>query len=223
MNFNTRNILILVLLAAPLFSYGQTHTLAGKVISFNKFPLNNITIKAKKAKTTTVTDSNGEFEIEVKDKDNLVIQEPGFIAYNQKTSDLISPIEINLFFDYSEKNKSKVTEAGYLSRDDLEYGLEHLITENNVYARYTDIFDAIRFAIPTAAPITENGTRGFMFRGKKTIAGSELALYLLNGVLTQDVTSIAPSEVAHIRKLNNQQAAIYGSRAGNGIIAIETF
>ena len=79
-----QTLIFFSLLTFPLLSSSQTRKLSGTVLSFNKYPVKGVTVKAKKAKTEAVTNEVGEFEIEVKTKDVLRIKESVFMEYNYR-------------------------------------------------------------------------------------------------------------------------------------------
>jgi len=207
----------------PLLGFSQTRKLSGTVTSFNKYPVKGITIKAKKAKTETVTNENGEFEIEVNSKDQLRIKESVFMDYNQKVTEEMQSLKINLIFVNNGRNVEIATDAGYMSRVDLEYGIENLYQSNSVYANFVDIFDAIRYALPETTIIVEAGRRAIQFRGAKSVYGSNAALMVVDGVIVEDVSFINPPQIESISKLPTSQAALYGARAANGVILIQTW
>jgi hypothetical protein len=213
---------LLTFVVAPSFSDTQTHKITGTVVSFNKYPLKNIKIKAKKAKTETYTNEMGEFEIEVKDKDILQIKESVFTEYHHKITEVDQSLKINLIFENTGNNVDLATRSGYISREDLEYGLEHLHHENNVYSNFLSVYDAIKYALPETTIIVEDGRRGIQFRGPKTIHGSNMALLVVDDVIVSDVTFLNPSQIVSISKVSMSNASIYGARAANGVIKITT-
>ena len=68
----------------------------------------------------------------------------------------------------------------------------------------------------------ENGR--VLIRGGKTsfTAGSSYALIIVDGQPTQSIEWIRPCFVRSVRILKDSEAAIYGSRAGNGVVVITT-
>ncbi len=206
----------------PILCSSQTRKLSGTVLSFNKYPVKGVTVKAKKAKTEAITNEAGEFEIEVKTKDVLRIKESVFMEYNQKITEKMQSLKINLIFDNKEKNIEITSEAGYLSKEDLEYAIENLYLENNIYVNFVSVFDAIKYALPETTIIVEGGQKAIQFRGAKSVYGSNAALMLVDGVIVDDVSFINPPDILSISKLSSQQASLYGARAANGVILIET-
>ena len=214
--------IFLSFLISPLLSSSQTRKISGTVLSFNKYPVKGVIVKAKKAKTEAITNEAGEFEIEVNPKDVLRIKESVFLEYNQKITEEMKSLKINLIFDNKGKNIDIAAEAGYLSREDLEYAVENLYLENNIYANFVNVFDAIKYALPETSIIVEGGQKAIQFRGAKSIYGSNAALLLVDGVIVDDVSFINPLEIISISKLSTSQASLYGARAANGVILIET-
>ena len=55
-------------------AYSQQREISGTVLVFNKYPVKNLKVSAKKTKTETITDNNGEFKLNVLDKDVLSVE-----------------------------------------------------------------------------------------------------------------------------------------------------
>ena len=200
----------------------QTREISGVVYAFNKFPLKNVNVSAKKSKMQVVTDDNGRFIINVKKNDNLTIEATAFDRYTCHIKEKDTNLRINLIYENNERYKEIAIDEGIISREDLEYGLEHLASDNNIYYNFTDVFDAIHYALPAANFIVENGTKKVMLRGPKTVAGSNAALFVVDGVIVDDISYVAPSEIVDIKQLSSSQAAIYGARGGGGVVVITT-
>lgn len=216
------SILFFLLFVISFSAKTQMREISGSVFAFNKFPLKNVKVTAKKTKMQVVTDDNGRFIINVKKNDNLTIEATAFDRYTYRVKGKDTNLRINLIYENKEKNKEIAIEEGNISREDLEYGLEYLASDNNIYYNFTDVFDAIHYALPAANFIVENGTKKVMLRGPKTVAGSNAALFVVDGVIVDDVSYVAPSEIVNIKQLSSSQAAIYGARAGGGVIVITT-
>ena len=217
-----QKLILIIFLVTPILGFSQTRKISGTVVGFDKFPLKNITITAKKAKTKAITDDKGYFEIEVRKNDLIRIRETVFVEYSKKISDDMKSLQINLIIKNDQKSIEKVVEEGYLSREDMEYGRKNLWHLNNEFRQFNDAYDAIKYALPESTIIIENGKKGVQFRGPKTIYGSNLALILVDGVIVDDVSFINPGDIISIMKLNSSAAALYGARAMNGVISINT-
>ncbi len=210
------------ILLVPLIASAQDQEIRGTILAFNKFPVKNVTVRSKKAKTEVLTDEQGHFIINVKKKDMLVIEGKTFERYMHRLGDSGEPVTINLIFQDNSKNLDIAVDEGYLSREDIQYGLTYLAAENNVYANFTDVFEAIRYAIPAASFVQENGIQKVQLRGTKSLDQSSAALYVVNGFLTEDISYIMPSSIKSIQQLTGPAAGRFGTGSGNGVISITT-
>ena len=62
-----------------------------------------------------------------------------------------------------------------------------------------------------------------LLRGNRSIAGSSQPLYVIDGVPMGGISNLAPDDIASISVLRGANAAaLYGSRANNGVIVITT-
>jgi hypothetical protein len=207
----------------PFLCSSQTRIISGTVTSFKKYPVQGITVKAKKAKTEAKTNEKGEFEIEVKNKDVVKINEAVFTDYSQKITEDVQTLNINLIFENTGRNFDIATDEGYISKENLEYAIENLFEANNPYANFVDVYDAIKYALPETSIIVEGGNRAIQFRGAKTVYGSNAALMVVDGVIVEDVSFINPPQIERIYKLPSSQSSLYGARAANGVIIIDTW
>jgi TonB-dependent SusC/RagA subfamily outer membrane receptor len=85
---------------------------------------------------------------------------------------------------------------------------------------YSSVLDMIKGRV---AGVTVVGN-SVQIRGPSTFTGSNEPLYLIDNVQTDvgAVQSLNPSDVERIEVLKGPSAAIYGSRGGNGVIAVFT-
>ena len=60
-------------------------------------------------------------------------------------------------------------------------------------------------------------------RGNSSIASSGAPIYIVDGIVTEDISMVNPQDVQEINVLSNSAAsALYGCRASNGIVVIST-
>lgn len=97
--------------------------------------------------------------------------------------------------------------------------------DNIICAGATSVFQIIQGRI-AGVQVSPNGSGGYsvIIRGVSTIMGSTEPLYLLDGmpVDADALISISPCDVDNIDILKGAEAAIFGSRSSNGVIAILT-
>jgi len=217
----------IALIAACLFfsvsSFAQTRVVKGKLTTFNEYPVQNVEVASKKAKSTVMTDSLGQFEIVCNEKDVIQIKAKVFEAMNKRVNEEDEYIQANLIFRDSPQNREIATGLGYISHEQLTFALAHLADENNDFCNYTDVFSLIRGKFPgVQIKSTSDGGEGVFVRGDKSIYGDNQAIYVVDGIQVGDISYLNPCEMATIDVLKDGGAAIYGANAANGVVVIET-
>jgi len=215
-------IAFLVLLFTSAFSFAQTRVVYGKLTAFNKYPLQNVEVIAKKTRSAVQSDSLGRFSIVAREKDVIKIKPKAFKPVNRRINKETDSLQINLIFVDSPANRKLATGYGYIDERDLTFAMSHLEHENNEFCNYTNIFDLIVGRFP-GVTVDRTGTGGsVIIRGKNSFYLSSEALYVVDGMITSDIDWIVPCEVKSIDILKDGMAAIYGARGANGVVVIET-
>lgn len=202
----------------------QSLEIKGKLTLFNTYPLANITVLAKKAKTSVITQADGSFTILCKEKDIIQIQAKGFMTYSQNVNDQNDFLNINIVFKDSPKNRDLVVSRGNIKSEDLLYGLANLKTENNDYCSYENIFVLIRSKFPEVEvkDSPSGGLGVYLRRGQKSLIQDTEMLYIVDGNRNFDISYINPCEIAKILMLTEGAAAKYGAGSSNGAVEIFT-
>ena len=215
--------LIAVCLLFSLPSFTQTRVVKGKLTTFNEYPVKNVEVSSKKAKSTVTSDSLGEFQIVCLEKDVIMIKTQVFQALNKKVKEDDDYIEANLIFRDNPKNREIATGLGYISHEQLTFALAHMADQNNDFCNYGDVFSLVKGKFPGVTVKTNSmGTDGIFIRGDKSMLGDNEAIYVVDGVRVGDVSFVNPCEMATIDILKDGGAALYGSQAANGVVVIET-
>ena len=213
-------IFLCLLMTLPAFS--QTRLVKGEITTFNHYPVQNVEVTSKKAKSTAMTDSLGQFELLCNEKDNIMIKTKGFNPVNIRVTPKDDSISANLIFKDSQKNREIVTGSGYLKPDQLTYALVHLSAENNDFCNYSDIFSLLRANFPELQEIG-GGNKGVYVRGNKSLTGGpSSAVYEVDGMIVSDISFIVPCDIASIEIMKSGGTAIYGTQAVNGVLIIKT-
>lgn len=215
-----KSIIFLSLLLVSYFGKTQNQEITGTIVAFNKYPLKDVIVKAKKTKAEAKTDDFGMFKINIKKNDVLTIKAADFEnnVRGVKASD--NSLTINLIYKEIKKYKKSPLPNAHIGEIELKYGLTHLSDHNNRFSHYMDVYSAIKDAVPAAIVIFENGVKKFQLRGAKSITGSNAALLVVNGVITDDISYIIPNQILSIKQLSLSSSAIYGTGSANGVISI---
>ena len=215
---------LLILTATLLFatvSQAQNRVVYGKLTAYNSFPVMNVEVTSKKAKATTMSDSLGQFSIVCLKKDVIQIKPKVFEPANVKVNDETDSVNINLVFIDTKNNRELAVNSGYMTETNLNYAVANLEEENNDYCKYTDIYALLRAEAGSGIMVSNSGSitiRG----GNNSFSGATEALIVVDGQPTSNIDWIRPCTVRSINILKGSDAAIYGTRGGNGVVVITT-
>jgi len=212
-------IFIMFLFNVPEGNAQEEAVVTGRLTAFNTYPVTNVLVTAKKSLATALTDSAGFFSIVCHKKDKLIIKPEGF-APVRKAADLEEPMLINLVALKGKKHEQAILAYGYLRQEELSYGISSLSNESVDYSKYQDIFDLLEGRLPNVRVINSSGVKRVLIGGPSSIRLSNYAIYAVDGIIMDDVSSIHPSNVESVAVLKNASASMYGSKATNGVVLI---
>ncbi len=204
----------------PFSMNAQKRVVHGKIIAFNKIPIEKAEIKVKKTKTTVLSDSLGLFTIECQVKDRLSIKAAGFKTKWVKVKNQADSLIVNLKFGGSEKDIEEATGNGHIEKKKLIYAIDYLDAELFSDYGYTDVIEMIGGKFPGLRIVNNE----IIIRGRSSFSGSNAALIVIDGMITDmnNLKSLPVTDVKSIKILKGGQAAIYGSRGSNGVVMITT-
>ena len=196
----------------------QNKVVHGRLTVFNRYPVQNVLVSAKKSKATITTDSLGQFDIVCFEKDVIKISPKIFETVTERVNPDTDSLDINLIFIDSKANREKAVGYGYMNDADLMYAVDHLEDENNDFCSYNNIFELVQGKL---AGVTVSNGQFFIRGGKNSFSGPSNALVIVDGIPSESVEWISPCQVRSVDVLKDSNAAIYGARGGNGVILID--
>ena len=217
-----RYVLALTLLLLTVGqSVAQKNIVTGKVYAFKNTPVMNIEVRAKKSKQTVTTNEKGLFTIEVKDKDKLVFEGDGFQKEVKKVV-AGEKMDVKMLFLEGARNEEIAVLSGHLTRESLMYSVSNFLEYNNDHYRYPDIWTLIKGKFPGVKVYEELGSKRVVIRDINyySTAGENTALYLVDGVIWQDISILTPEEIKTINVMKD--GAPLGFRGANGVLVITT-
>jgi TonB-dependent starch-binding outer membrane protein SusC len=227
----------LILLTQQLWA--QTKTVTGKVTdSKDGTPLAGVSVKPKGTNTGTSTGIDGSFTLSVSEKTKTLVL--SYVGYNDIEVS-ISGLDIAASMVQSDKSLSEVIVVGYgtkLKRDVTgavsKVGAKEL---NNTPV--TSFESALQGRAAGVQVTQQNGKLGqginIRIRGSASVTAGNEPLYVVdgipvittnlssNGAQTNPLSDISINDIESIEILKDaSSAAIYGSRASNGVVLITT-
>ncbi len=205
-------------------------TIRGKVTDEKGEPLPGVSILVKGTQRGTTTNPEGAFTIAVPDENaTLVFSFVGYVsqeveAGNANTLDIrLSPdkkaLEEVVVVGYGTQSRQLVSTATATVRADKIANLPVSNATQALVGQVAGVNLQQTSGQPGAAP-------AIRIRGNGSITSGNSPLYVIDGFPTTDgslFNSIPPNDIESIDILKDAaSAAIYGSRAGNGVIVITT-
>lgn len=204
----------------------QAVKVKGRVTDEKGAGLPGVNILIKGTVKGTLTDKNGQFELEIADENAILLfSYLGYLSQEVRVGTSTS-LEISLKTDIKVFNEVVVTALG-ISKDAkaLTYATQKIKGEE--LTRVKDMNYVNSLAGKVAGAIITRGTMGpgsatrILIRGNKSFTGSSSPLYVIDGVPSS--IEFNPDDIESIQILTGASAAaLYGSRAANGVVLITT-
>lgn len=216
------------LLLYGLTSFSQQRTVTGTVTSgSNNQPLVGVTIVVKGTQNGTVSDGDGKFSVQAQPSDSLVFR---YVGYQQLTQ-LIGNrqvVNVSLQLSSSELNQLVVIGYGTQRKVNLVGSVASVKVDQTLASRSTQtVSSALEGLAPGLAVTQSSGMAGnndasMIIRGLGTVNNSS-PLIVVDGMPDVDINTLDMNDIASISVLKDAtSAAVYGSRAANGVILITT-
>ena len=200
------------------------HVVKGKVVDSRGEPVIGATVRVNGKSVATVTDIDGNFTIDMEDGKELEIS---YIGYQPQL--IKSPghqITVNLREDSEALDEVVVVGYGTKKKANL-IGAVSTVTASELKDRpVSSVGQMLQGQVPNLNITFSSGTPGestkMNIRGATSIVNSGSPLVLIDGV-EGDLDRINPNDIEAISVLKDAaSAAIYGARAGFGVILITT-
>lgn len=187
--------------------------------------LPGVNILVKGSTTGAVTDVDGNFLLNVSPEDVLVITSVGYVS-QEITVGAQSTINISLAEDIQSLEELVVIGYGTKSKKLLTESVASVKAESIKDLQVTTIENAIQGKIPGISVLSGSGQPGasptIRVRQGSSMSRSNNPLYVIDGVI-RDAQDFNPDDAASVEVLKDAAAAaIYGSRASNGVIIVTT-
>lgn len=223
--------LFLTLIAVALSSavFAQKGIITGQVIDMSGNPLVGVTVMVENSAVGTSTNRNGEFSIVAKPSDNLTFSYLGYADYTcpvGKQSRIVVTMK-----DDAQMIEDIVVEVGYgrQSIKDVTGAVTNVKLHDMLKAPTLTFDQSLQGRVAGVQVSSADGQPGsemdIVIRGANSLTQSNSPLYVVDGFPIEDFSAAAinPVDIESMVILKDASAtAIYGSRAANGVIVIET-
>ena len=203
----------------------QAQTVSGVVNDESGEPVIGATVRVQGTSEGTVTDFNGKFSIKAASNATLTISSVGYLTQKVSVGGK-SNITVTLAEDNTTLEDVVVIGYGVQKKKLVTGATVQVKGEEIAKLNTTNALEAMQSSTP-GVQITSSSTqpgKGYKvyIRGIGTI-GDSAPLYVIDGVAGGNLDGINPADIESIDILKDAaSAAIYGSRAANGVILVTT-
>ena len=201
----------------------QKRRIKGNVSDAKGEPIVGATISEKGGTGGTITDINGDFTLELAPDNAITISYVGFKPQTLKPTD-----GIHVTLDEQAKGLDEVVVIGYGTKKKANLiGAVSTVGAEELKDRpVTNLGQMLQGQVPNLNISFNTGTPGeaatLNIRGKTSITNSGAPLVLIDGV-EGSIDRINPNDIESVSVLKDAaSAAIYGARAGFGVVLITT-
>ncbi len=197
----------------------------GRVTDKNGQGIPGVSVIIKGTNRGTTTNASGEYSINASNTNTLVFS---FVGYISQEVAVASRSRINVTLVDDVKALSEVVVVGYgtQKRASVTGAISSVSAQEVIQLPVPSVESAIQGRVPGVS-VVSNGSPGetpiVRIRGIGSINYSSNPLYVIDGYPTSDLNNFDTRDIESVDVLKDASAAaIYGSRAANGVIIVTT-
>lgn len=220
-------VLLPFLWSVSLLFAQNTLSVTGKVTDVNNESIPGVSVQVKGTTVGTITDLDGIYTLQAPGDGTLVFS---FIGMVTQELAIIYRTTINVQMLEQSFDVEEVVVVGYGAQrvKDLTSSISTVKSEELVKSPTGQAMQALQGKV-AGMQVVSNGAPGesptIRVRGIGSFPGSgnEEPLYVVDGMFFENIDFLNPTDIATISVLKDASAAaIYGVRAANGVVLIET-
>lgn len=215
----------LVLMMSLIVGTISAQTVNGNVVDETGEPVIGATVLEKGTKNAVITDFDGNFTIKTQGGKVLTISYIGMIAQDVN---IAGKTNVNVVLKEDANTLQDVVVVGYgtMKKTDLTGSVSSVNTEQLNAKGAPSVLANLQGSNP-GVNITQTSGRGGSYsieiRGRSSINSQTTPLYVVDGVMCDDIDWLNPQDIERIDVLKDASStAIYGSRATAGVVMVTT-
>lgn len=222
-----KQFLLLLFFGVISFTAGAQVTVSGVVTDAMNEPLPGITVAVENTASGTITDQDGKYNITVPDKNSTLLFSFIGFATQKITVNGRSVINVTLLEDVAMLDEVVVVGYGTQKKVNVTGAVSSINFEDQAVSRPITSVSASLAGLSAGLSVSQGsgqpGSDGatLRIRGVGTLNDNS-PLILIDGMIGS-IDDVNPNDIASISILKDgASAAIYGARAGAGVILITT-
>ena len=201
-------------------------TVTGNVQSTTGEPLIGVNVIEKGTTNGTVTDLDGNYTLRVAKGKTLVFSYIGFLSQEV----VVNNAKVNVTLKEDTETLDEVVVIGYgsMARKDVTSSITTVKADQLNVGVFSDAASMLQGKVAGLNITTSgdpNGSPSITLRGASSLRTGQAMqpYYVIDGIPGVDISMVAPDDIESIDVLRDATAtAIYGSKAANGVIIINT-
>ncbi len=217
--------LALFIAAGSLFA--QTKRITGKVTDTEGIPIPGVSVAVKGTTSGTVTNTDGEYTLLVPENETIIFSFVGMKTVEiPVTSGNVYDVTMN--YDVIGVDEVMVVAYGTAKRSSFTGSAKQISGEDLEKVKTVDVAKSLEGKVAGVQVVTNSAQPGnaaeIRIRGIGSLNASQQPLYVVDGVpYNGNISTIDPRDIESFTVLKDASAAaLYGSRASNGVIVITT-
>lgn len=225
----TKRILMLLsvlalFMSVPFAVSAAPITVNGTVVDETGEPVIGATVMVKGTSVGASTDLDGKFSFQAEKGAKIIVTSVGYTSVEVKVQ---PELKITLKEDQALLDEVVVIGYGQVKRRDVTTAISTVDKKEIQNRPLVTAGQALQGKAAGVQVIQGTGQPGaepaIRIRGASSFNGDNDPLYVVDGVVTSSIKYLAPTEIESMQVLKDASAAaIYGSRAANGVILITT-
>ncbi len=233
-----RRILLLnfTLIFTPLVLWAQEKMVSGIISSNSEGVIPGVSVLVKGTSLGTITDAQGKYSVKVPLSSSILVFSAIGFTTQEKVVGNQSVLDISLEADSKLLSEVVVTALGITrEKKSLGFSQQEVKGESLTESRSTNVVNALSGKV-AGVRISANGGPGsgstIQIRGSSSVSGNNQPLIIVDGVPMQQqfdkqfgggISELNPDDIKEMSVLKGPNAAaLYGSRAANGVILVTT-
>lgn len=231
------NIILVFLKAEPALSpsaekqtaAAPVQTVTGRVTNDEGAPLSGVSIALKgNSSIGTTTNESGNFRLSIPDEVRNAVLVFSYVGMETREVAVSGRTEINVVLTGSASQQVEVIVVGYgtQNRRELTSSISRLNNREINDLPVAEVGQALQGKVPglTVTNVSSPGTSpNIRIRGVSSVSFATDPLFVIDGFPTSNLANFDSKDIESVEVLKDASAAaIYGSRATNGVILITT-
>ncbi|GAB2787160.1 TonB-dependent receptor [Rhabdobacter roseus] len=214
-------------LASALGVMAQSVSVKGTITDEQGQALPGVSVVVKSTTVGTVTDGDGKYSVTASPGATLVFSFIGYLT-QEVNVDNRSTVNVTLSTDIKSLGEVIVVGYGTQKKETITGSVVSVKGEDLVKSPALNLSNSLAGRLPGVTAVNRSGEPGYdgstiRIRGANTLNNNG-ALIVVDGIPNRagGLDRINPADIESISVLKDAAAAIYGSRAANGVILITT-